>query len=204
MTTKKRASREKTTKSTKSSNKGAAAMSKLTAMSSLKYAVTTIIVVCAAILIVLTALGPKIGLQTVPIEPKAMAYLDKMKFVKEGERIEAYKATSYYSYNSGVVVTDKRIFAFYRNKIATSIPLSKITMVLVKDSELGHQEVLISAQQNGVIALDLHHGDVSKFLRLIHASPSIVKHYSKHDIREAITVPAAKQPAATLPAPAKR
>src|SRR5579872_5191167 len=201
MTTKKRASREKTTKGSKSAKRGSAAMSKLKAMSSLKYAVTTIILVCAAILIVLTALGPKIGLQTPPIEPKAMAYLEKMHFVKPGEKIQAYKATSYYSYSSGVVVTDKRIFGFYRNRVATSIPLNKITMVLVKDSELGHQEVIVSAQQDGVIGLDLHHGDVHKFLDMLHVSPNIVKHYTKHDIREAIITPAV--PAMATPVKAK-
>lgn len=201
MTTKKRASAKKTKSSSNSFKRGLAAMSNLKAMSSLKYAVTTIVVVCAVILIVLTALGPKVGLQTPPIEPKAMEYLEKMNFIKPGEKIEGYKATSYYSYNSGVVVTNKRIFAFYRNKEITSIPLNKITVVLVKDTELGHQEVLISAQYDGVIALDLHHGDVNKFIEMLKVPATMVKHYTKHDIREALTVHPSK---ATTATPAKQ
>lgn len=177
-------------------------MSNIKAMSSLKYAVTSIVILCAVILIVLTVLGPKVGLQTPPIEPKAKAYLDKMNFIKPGEKIEGYKATSYYSYNSGVVVTNKRIFAFYRNKEITSIPLNKITMVLIKDTELGHQEVMISAQYDGVIGLDLHHGDVNKFIQMLHVPASIIKHYSKHDIREAVKIPSA-QPHNALPAKTK-
>lgn len=173
-------------------------MSNLGAMSSLKYAVTTIVIVCAMILIVLTALGPKVGLQTPPIEPKAQEYLSKMKFLSPDEKVVGYKATSYYSYNSGIVVTDKRIFAFYRNKILTSIPLNKITLLLVKDTELGHQEVLISAEYDGVIGLDLYHSDVNKFIDMLHIqNKNIIKHYSKHDVREALM---AKTPTpATLP-----
>ncbi|HSX20523.1 MAG TPA: hypothetical protein VLG38_05315 [Gammaproteobacteria bacterium] len=155
-------------------------------MASLKYAVTTIVIVCAVILVALTALGPKIGLQTPPIEPKAMEYLKKMNFLQPGENIEGYKATSYYSYSSGVVVTDKRVFGFYRNRVITSIPLNKITMVLVKDTELGHQEVLISAQADGVIGLDLYHSDVDKFINMLHVPATIIKHFTKHDIREAL------------------
>lgn len=160
-------------------------------MSSLKYAVTTIVLVCAIILIVLTALGPKVSLQTPPIEPKAKEYISKMKFLGPKEKIEGYKATSYYSYSSGVVITNERIFAFSRDKVITSIPLNKITLVLVKETELGHQEILISAQSDGVIGLDLHHSDVQKFIDLLHVSPNIIKHYSKHDIRDAIMVPSA-------------
>ncbi len=183
MTKTKRASAKKTT--SVKSPKGKEAMT------SLKYAVTTIVILCAVILIVLTAMGPKMGLQTPPIEPKAKEVITKMKFLGPNEKIEGYKSTSYYSYNSGVVVTDQRIFAFYRNKIITSIPLNKISMVLVKDTELGHQEVLISAQSDGVIGLDLHHSDVKKFVSLLHVSKDIIKHYSKHDIREALMVPSA-------------
>ena len=163
-------------------------------MSSVKYAVTTIIVVCAVILVALTVMGPKIGLQTPPIEPKAIEYLSKAHFLNPGEKLAAYKATSYYSYSSAIVVTDKRIFAFHHDKIITSIPLDKISMVMVKESELGHQEVLVSAQADGVIGLDLHHSDVAKFVSLLHVSTNIIKHFSKHDVQEAISMPA------TLPA----
>lgn len=158
----------------------------LAAMSSVKYAVTAIVVVCAVILVGLTALGPKIGLQTAPIEPKAAEHIQNLHFLHPGEKLLAFKATSYYSYKSGVVVTDKRIFAYYRDKLITSIPLDKISMVLVKDSELGHQEVLVSAQSDGVIGLDLHHSDVVKFVGLLHVSGNIIKHYSKHDVQEAV------------------
>lgn len=195
MTTTKRASAKKTTSAKGTKNKKHRG---LAAMTSLKYAVTTIVVVCAVILVVLTALGPKVGLQTPPIEPKAKAYLEKMNFIKKDEKIEGYKATSYYSYNSGIVVTNKRIFAFNRNKEISSIPLNKITLVLVKDTELGHQEVIISAQYDGVIGLDLHHSDVSKFLDMLHVSNSIIKHYSKHDVREAM-IPVKSQPAPAKP-----
>lgn len=180
----KRASAKKTSRRIKKINRGIAAMT------SLKYAVTTIVVVCALILVVLTALGPRIGLQLPPIEPKAMEHIEKMKFLNQGEKIEAYKATSYYSYNSAVVVTDKRVFAFYRNKIITSIPLNKISLVLVKDTELGHQEVMISAQVDGVIGLDLYHSDVQKFLKVLKVNPNMVKHYNKHDVKEGMMAPA--------------
>lgn len=182
----KRVSAKKTSRRAKKINRG------ITAMTSLKYAVTTIVVVCAVILVVLTALGPKIGLQTPPIEPKAMEYINKNHFLTPGETISAYKATSYYSYNSGVVVTDKRIFAFYRNKIITSIPLNSITMVLVKDTELGHQEVMLSAQADGVIGLDLYHSDVNKFIQVLHVPATMIKHYTKHDIRDNLVTPAQK------------
>ena len=194
MTTTKRASAKKTSTkgTTNKKHRGIAAMT------SLKYAVTTIVVVCAVILVVLTALGPKVGLQTPPIEHKAKAYLEKMHFIRTGEKIEGYKATSYYSYNSGIVVTDKRIFAFSRDRVISSIPLNKISLVLVKDTELGHQEVVISAQFDGVIGLDLHHSDVNKFLNMLHVKPALIKHYSKHDVREAILP--VKASAAPVPA----
>lgn len=198
----KRVRAKKTSKgsSTHKTNRGIAAMS------SVKYAITTIVVICAVILVALTVMGPKIGLQTPPIEPKALHHVENMHFLDKDESIQAYKATSYYSYNSAVVVTNKRIFAFYRNKVISSIPLDKITMVLIKDSELGHQEVMISAQADGVIGLDLHHSDVAKLLSILHVPSNMIKHYNKHDMKEAVkaknNTPVLKTPAATKPAPA--
>lgn len=155
-------------------------------MSSVKYAITTIVVVCAVILVALTVMGPKLGLQTPPIEAKAMQHLEKMNILMPKETIQGYKATSYYSYNSAVVVTDKRIFAFYRDKVLTSVPLNKITMVIVKDTELGHREVLVSAQEDGVIGVDLYHTDVEKFLDMLHVAKNKVKFFNKHEIKESL------------------
>lgn len=168
-------------------------------MSSVKYAITTIVIVCAVILVGLTVMGPKIGFQTPPIEPKALDHISKMHFLNPDETIQGYKATSYYSYNSGVVVTNKRIFAFYHDKVVGAIPLDGITMVMVKDTELGHQEVLVSGQTQGVIGLDLHHSDVGKLITLLHVPTSLIKYYTKHDVREAMKT----APNTTATAPVK-
>jgi len=155
----------------------------LTAMK-LRYAITGVIVVCAVILGILTAMGPKLSLQTPPIEAKAMQQIEKMHLLQAGEVLEGYKATSYYTYNSGVVITNKRVISFYKDRVS-SIPLDKITMVIVKDTELGHQEVLISAEADGVIGFEMYHTDVEKLINMLHVPDSIVKHYARSDIKAA-------------------
>ncbi len=150
-----------------------------------KYVITTIIIVCAVLLGTLTIMGPKLNLQFPPIETKALENINKMGFLKDNETLTAYKATSYYSYKSGVVVTDSRIFAFHNDKVLISIPLSKISLIIVKDADLGHQEVIVSAQANGVIIVSLYHKDVAKFLDVLHVNDNIVKHFNKHGIKEA-------------------
>lgn len=177
MTTMKRA-RAKKTSSVGSRKQRGLAMS-------LKYTITTIVIACAVILGVLTAMGPKLSLQTPPIEKRAMEKIDKLHLLQAGETLEAYKATSYYTYNSGVVITNKRLIAFNNDK-NLSIPLDKISMVIVKDTELGHQEVMVSAEANGVIALELYHTDAQKFLNMLHVSDSLIKHYTKHDVKDAM------------------
>jgi hypothetical protein len=175
MTIKKRASAKKTVRTRKKRG--------LTAMK-LRYAITGVVVVCAVILGVLTAMGPKLSLQTPPIETKAMQQIEKMHLLQAGEVLKGYKATSYYTYGSGVVITDKRVIAFYKDRI-NSIPLDKITMVIVKDTELGHQEVLISAEADGVIGFEMYHTDVEKLIDMLHVPDSIVKHYARSDVKAA-------------------
>ncbi len=161
----KRASAKKTVKS----KKGLMAMK-------VRYSVSGIVIICAIILGALTMMGPKLGLQIPPIEPKAMAHLSKAHMLTADEKLQGYKATSYYSYTSGIVVTDKRIFVYENNK-QTSIPLGKITMVVIKDTELGHQEVLLGAQATGMIAFEMYHTDVPKLIDMLHVPASIIKHY---------------------------
>ncbi len=150
----------------------------------LKYAITGAVVVCAVILGVLTAMGPKLSLQTPPIEAKAMQQIQRLHLLQPGEVLEAYKATSYYTYSSGVVITDKRVISFYKDRV-NSIPLNKITMIIVKDTELGHQEVLISAEADGVIGFEMYHTDVEKLINILHVQDSIVKHYARSDVKAA-------------------
>lgn len=150
----------------------------------LRYVIATIVVICAVILGVLVTMGPSLSLQTPPIEVKAQDYLNKMGFLKPSEALKAYKATSYYTYDSGVVVTDKRIFAFHKD-VVYSIPLDKITMVIVKSTALGHQEVVISAEADGVIDFELYHADVDKLIDILGVSDSIVKRYAKQDVKDA-------------------
>lgn len=195
MQKRKRASAKKTTtKISAPSQQGVATMS-------LKYAITTIVVVCAVILGVLAAMGPKTGLQTPPIEEKAMKQIQSKGFLSNGETLEAYKATSYYSYKCGVVVTNQRVFAFYNDELIKSIPLNKITMVIVKDTELGHQEVLVSAQARGVIGVYLTRNDAKKFVELLNVPASMVQNYTKHSIKEVKTE--AKENATKAPVPSK-
>lgn len=175
MTTKKRASAKKTVKTRK--KRGSKAMK-------LRYGITGVVVLCAIILGVLTAMGPKLSLQTPPIEAKAMQQIEKLNLLQQGEVLEGFKATSYYTYNSGVVITNKRVIAFYKDRV-NSIPLDKITLVIVKDTELGHQEVLISAEADGVIGFEMYHTDVEKLINMLHVPDSIVKHYARSDIKAA-------------------
>lgn len=78
---------------------------------------------------------------------------------------------------------------------------------MIKDSELGHQEVLISAQADGVIGLDLHHSDVAKLITMLHVPTTIIKHFNKHDVKEALKPksekPVMKNPGAAKPAQQK-
>lgn len=155
-------------------------------MSKRKYIIAAIVIVCAGLLVGLTMVGPKIGLQTFPIEHKAMAYLDKKHFLEQDEKLVGYKATSYYSYNSGVVITNKRMFGFYNGHILTSIPLNKISMVVVKDLSFGRQEVMISAQDYGIIMLNLNNNNAKELVMMLHVPDSIVKHFTKHQAEQAI------------------
>jgi hypothetical protein len=164
----KRVSAKKTTRKTKKD---------IDAMK-LRYAITAVVVFCAILLGVLTAMGPKLSLQVPPIEAKAMDYIQKHNLLNAGEVLLGYKASSYYSYKSGVVITNKRVFAFYKDQV-TSIPLNKITLVVVKDADFGHQEVLISAQANGVIGLEMYHHDAAKLIDMLNVPASRVKVFTK-------------------------
>lgn len=150
----------------------------------LRYVIATAVVIAVAILGVLVTMGPSLSLQTPPIETKAQDYLTKMNFLKPGEVLKGYKATSYYTYDSGVVITDKRVFAFHKD-VVYSIPLDKITLVVVKSSALGHKEILISAQADGGIDIELYHADVDKLIQILGVSNNIVKEYEKQDIKAA-------------------
>ncbi len=157
-----------------------------TVIMSTKYIVLAVIVVCAVILGALMMMGPKLGLQTDPIEPKAMSYLDKHNLLNKDESIAGYKAINYYNYDKAAVITNKRIFVYDNGKVF-SIPLNKITAVLVKDSELGQQEVLISAQTDGVIGFDVYHSSVPKLLEILQVSNSIVKFAAKNAVQNTAT-----------------
>lgn len=145
----------------------------------LTYIVTAFIVVCAAALGAIMIMGPKLGLQLPPIEQKAMAYLEKHHFIKKNEQIAGYKAMSIYDYSHAAVITDKRIF-MYQDDTVHSIPLNKITMVSVKDSELGRQEVLISAQRDGMMMIELPHASVPQLINLLKVPSSIIKHNGEY------------------------
>ena len=162
MKTIKRPARSTTTRKTTSSRRG-----KKAAAMKARYIVSAAIIICAVIVGILASMGPKLGLQTNPIEPEAIAYLKKNNLLKPDEILEAYKAISYYTYNQGVVVTNKRIFVYDHSAIAHSIPLDSISMVIVKNSELGHQEVIVAAQQNGVIGVELYHTYVPTLIKLL-------------------------------------
>lgn len=155
-------------------------------MKKLKYTVATVVIVCAGFLIALTTIGPKIDLQSSPIEPKAKAYLEQKNFLEDGEKIVGYKATSYYSYSSGVVITNKRMFGFYHGKMLASIPLNKITMVIVKDLEFGRQEILISAGDHGIIMMNLNRKNAKELIMMMNVPLSIVKHFTKHEVEQAL------------------
>ena len=60
-----------------------------------------------------------------------------------------------------------------------------VKMVIVKDTELGHQEVLISAEADGVIGFEMYHTDVEKLINMLHVPESIVKHYARSDVKAA-------------------
>jgi len=158
----------------------------------LSYIATSIVVLCAAGIGALIVMGPKLGLQMPPIEQKAKEYLDKHNLIKHDEKLSGYKAISLYSYSHAAVITNKRVFIYNNDKIH-SIPLKKITLVNVKDTELGRQEVLISAQKDGVIILELPHTSVSQLLHILKVPSAIVKYngQSKHLAKE---MPAKSQP----------
>lgn len=132
-----------------------------------RYLISAAVIICAIIIGVLASMGPKLGLQTNKIEPEAVAYLKKYNMLQNGEILEAFKAISYYSFSQGAVVTDKRVFVYDHGHIVHAIPLDSISMVIVKNSELGHQEVIIAARQNGVIGIELYHTYVPKLIKLL-------------------------------------
>lgn len=140
-----------------------------------RYLISAAVIVCAIIIGVLASMGPKLGLQTNPIEPEAVAYIKKNNMLKNGEILEAFKAISYYSFSQGAVVTDKRVFVYDQGRVVHAIPLDSISMVIVKNSELGHQEVIIAAKQNGVIGIELYHTYVPKLIKLLGVPKSKVQ-----------------------------
>lgn len=162
------------TRTTTRTTKTASAASRRRGIVKARYVLTLAIILCAVVVGILASMGPKLGLQTAPIEPEAMTYITKHGFVQPGENVEAYKAISYYTYNQGAVITNKRLFVYDHNTVH-SIPLSAISMVIVKNSELGHQEVIIAAQQNGVIGLELYHTYVPTLLKLLNVPSSKVQ-----------------------------
>jgi hypothetical protein len=168
-----------TTKKVKSKKKG-------TLIMRTKYIVLAVIVVCAVILGTLMMMGPKLGLQTPPIEAKAMSYLEKHNLLNKDESIAGFKAINYYNYDKAAVVTSKRIFVYDNGKVF-SIPLNKITAVFVKDSELGQREVLVSAQTDGVIGFDVYHTSVPKLLEILQVNNSIVKFSAKTEAQNTVT-----------------
>lgn len=132
-----------------------------------KYIITAIVLACAAIAGALVMMGPKMSLQIPPaIEQKAMSYLNKNKLLNNGEQVTGYKAISYYNYDQAAVLTNQRIF-LYNNKKVFSILLDKITKVSIRDSELGHQRVLITASDAGAIVIELYHTEVPKLIQLL-------------------------------------
>lgn len=149
-----------------------------------RYVVSAVIIVFAIVVGVLASIGPKLGLQTPPIEAGAMTYLTKHDLLHANEVVAAYKAVSYYTYNQGVVITDQRIFAYDGAKVH-SIPLNKISMVIIKNSDLGHQEVLVAAQQDGVIGIELYHTYVPEFIEMLKVRKSIIQDTTQIKHKEA-------------------
>ncbi len=155
-----------------------------TMTTSLKYTISAIVIVCAVALGVLAAMGPKLGLQTPPIEAKAMQYIEEHNLLKADEKLEGYKATSYYSYKDGIVITNKRVFVFVDGKTVHSIALDKISLVVIKDTDLGHQEVVIAADVNGVIGFELYHTYVPKLIKMLHVKEAEIKFYTKQTAKK--------------------
>jgi hypothetical protein len=143
--------------------------------------ITTLVVICVAAVAAVIFMGPKLGLQLPPIEKKAEAYLEKHKLIARDEHLTGYKAISLYDYSHAAVITDKRIF-MYNGATVHSIPLEKITLVNVRDTELGRQAVLISAQQNGSMSIEISHKSVPELIKILKVHSSIVKYSdeSKH------------------------
>lgn len=144
----------------------------------LKYTISGIVVLCAIALGIIAIVGPKQDLQTTPIDPKAVAYVEKHNLLQAGEQITAYKATGYYNYNQGVVLTNKRIFIYHHDKVH-SIPIEKISMFVIKDTELGHQEVLVSASIDGAIGFEVRRARVAELIKLLNISNEIIRDHSK-------------------------
>lgn len=156
----------------------------------LPHVILAIVIICAAVVAAVLLIGPKMGLQTTPIEPKAMSYLKEHNFLNADESLTGYKALSYYNYARGAVITDKRLFVYNENKVF-SIPLEKISKVTIKDGQLGQQKVLISAQQNGMIDFDLSHKAVPALLLMLRVPSSSVVYIDER--------PAQISTSATLP-----
>lgn len=139
-----------------------------------KMIILALVVLGAVVIGALMMMGPKLSLQTPPIEPKAMSYLQEHKFLHADEQIAGYKAISYYNYDNAAVITNKRVFIYDKDKVF-SIPLDKISMVVLKDSELGQQEVMISAQAQGFIGFSVAHKAVPLLIELLQVPRSMVK-----------------------------
>jgi len=155
------------------SNKGTAIM-----MKKLKYSISAIIVLCAIAIGVLAIFGPKQDLQITNIDPKAMAYIQSHNLLNSDEKVTGYKATGYYNYSQGIVMTSERIFIYQHNKVH-SIPLEKISMFVIKDTELGHQEVLVSAAVDGAIGFEVRKSRVPELISLLKINSSIIRDHSK-------------------------
>jgi hypothetical protein len=107
-----------------------------------------------------------------------MAYINSHDMLAAGEKVTGYKAISYYNYEKAAVITDRRIFIYDKTNLF-SIPLNKISQVVIKDSEIGQQRVLITAQTYGMITFDLYHSSVPTLIHLLGVPNNMVKHLGK-------------------------
>lgn len=157
------------------------------AIMKLPHIILAIVIICAAIVAAVLLVGPKMGLQTPPIEAKAMSYLQEHKFLKADESLTGYKALSYYNFANGAVITDQRVFV-YKGDEVFSIPLDKISKVTIKNNQLGQQKVLISAQQNGMIDFDLSHKAVPALLLMLRVPSTSVVYIDEQSTKSSPSV----------------
>jgi hypothetical protein len=147
---------------------------KASAILSTKKIILALAVLCAIVIGGLMTVGPKLGLQSAPIEPKAVSYLQKNNLLQKGEIVTGYKSISYYNYDHAAVITNKRVFVYDKKKVF-SIPLNKITMVTVKDAELGQIDVMISAQAKGVINFAVYNKSAAELMKMLKVPSHIIK-----------------------------